>query len=170
MVGYSSGGFLDAAKQSGRDTIETEVVAIDDVVDQTVGLMKIDVQGGEMDVLLGARKTIANHGIDLIYCEYSGQEGVLEFFFENGYTVFFTEHLLVQRKPDDPIFSWHIVKEKALSSGRSAWTAWPPETMPRDAAGYADFMRSEDRRLMSCQTDLVCVSAGLLPVFSDVMR
>ncbi len=64
------------ASNSGLSTVvadpngETEVVTLDDILDpeQIVDLIKIDVEGDELDVLRGATRTIARHQ-PLLYVE-----------------------------------------------------------------------------------------------------
>lgn len=159
-VGYSSGGALKQGDvPKGRSTVEVEVVTIDSLVDTPVRFLKIDVQGGELGVLQGASRMIDRGQIDIIYCEYSGQDGVLEFLFERKMDVYDTTYLIVPRREEDALDDWDVIGTKALSNGRVASLAWPANR-PTDIEAYADFIRTQRPKRIVAQTDLVAVRSG----------
>jgi FkbM family methyltransferase len=53
-----NGGVTDGAGDSGASTVQVPMVALDDVLEGPVGMIKIDVEGYEGEVLAGARRTI----------------------------------------------------------------------------------------------------------------
>jgi FkbM family methyltransferase len=52
-------------------TIEVPMVRLDDVVAEHVDLLKIDAQGHDFRVLLGAETLIREHGVDIIHVEFA---------------------------------------------------------------------------------------------------
>jgi FkbM family methyltransferase len=67
---FSEGGGV-ASKFSDSGTSEVPVVALDDVLhNQQVNLMKLDIEGGEMEALQGARKLIERYRPGLAVCLY----------------------------------------------------------------------------------------------------
>lgn len=53
-----------------------EVVRIDDDVEETPTLIKMDIEGAEKDALLGCEKTIRNHRPKLAICTYHGYDDI----------------------------------------------------------------------------------------------
>lgn len=157
-IGYSSGGYLaeEANTINPEDSIiQVECVRLDDEVIGSPMFLKIDVQGGELGVLKGAKRLISD-GLPVIYCEYSGQEGVLEFLFEHNYVVFDQEYLIVPRTADDTLDDWDIHHEKFLSSGRKSFLGWP-KSRPKESKQFKEFMRSQRPKRMVAQLDLLCI-------------
>jgi FkbM family methyltransferase len=68
MVGYSSGGRLaEISSSSDKDSyIEVDVVRLDDMVNDLPVFMKVDVQGGELNLLKGA-SSLLQMGLPYIY-------------------------------------------------------------------------------------------------------
>lgn len=60
-------------KETGenQNLVTVKTVAIDDIVDEDVQVLKIDVEGCELRALLGARKLLLNHRVPFIPLEYS---------------------------------------------------------------------------------------------------
>jgi FkbM family methyltransferase len=170
LVGYSSAGYLDRndALSQARSKIEVHVVRLDDEIKEPVTFLKIDVEGGELDVLRGAEKVIRN-GVAMILCEYSGQAGVLEFLFDHCYCVFDSEYLIVPRREDDEMSGWLIAGKRRLSLGRLAYAAWPKK-IPRAQPGYAHFLQAQRRGRVAAQTDLFCIHEGFLEEFWRIQK
>jgi FkbM family methyltransferase len=80
---------LKSIRDDTRDIVKVELIAIDDLKLVACDFIKIDVQGMELEVLLGAEKTIRKFG-PTIYTENETRDGhadkLREFLFKLGYT------------------------------------------------------------------------------------
>jgi FkbM family methyltransferase len=147
-------------------TFTVPVVRLDDEVGEHVRFLKIDVQGGEYDVLKGARGLIETHGIDLIYVEFRGDLRVLRFVEAHAYTVFDGGYLawptrryvsnLLRRRTALAIPGWETVREVLVSTGHKAWHVWPPVPF-RSFAPYCAWFYATRFFVAGLQTDLLCV-------------
>jgi FkbM family methyltransferase len=61
-IGYSSGGKL-VCDESVGGVIDVDVARLDDIAEQIPFFIKIDVQGGELEVLKGAEKLLLKGGV-----------------------------------------------------------------------------------------------------------
>lgn len=152
MAGYSSVGFLipENAKLDAAKTIEVETVVLDDLVKQPVGMLKIDVQGGELGVLKGARQLITQHGVDLIFAEFTGDRRVLDLLISYGYDIYDCAYVIF----DEKCGVQELLKEPgtiAFSTGASGYEGYLGAAIPRDSEGYCAFFRP------GFQTDLLAV-------------
>lgn len=71
---YQSVKFVESCPTSldaDRSCMNIPVLPLDDVVSEHINLMKIDVQGHELDVLLGSLRLLGTFGIDIIISEVS---------------------------------------------------------------------------------------------------
>ena len=99
--GYSSSGMLVSKSEPTYNDVksaEVEVCSVDGTVAQHVRFMKVDVQGGEIDVLNGAKKAIRQHGIDVIFIEYEGDRRIIDFLLDEGYILFDSGQYLYSQK------------------------------------------------------------------------
>lgn len=168
-AGYSSGGALKQGDiPQGRSTTEVELVTIDSLIDTPVRFFKIDVQGGELGVLEGASSLFDRDQIDIVFCEYSGQDGVLEFLLERNMDVYDTTYLIVPRQEEDPLDDWEVIGKKALSNGRIASLAWP-SNRPTDVKAYAEFIRTQRPKRIVAQTDLIAVRPGFRAEYAQAV-
>jgi len=168
-VGYSSGGYL--RRDDGdlrRQEITVEVVKLDEDIQETPIFIKIDVQGGELDVLRGASGLIGT-GTPLIFCEYSGQKGILDFMVQHGYAIFDTEYLVVPRTDTDTLEEWEPVKRINLSSGKEALVCWP-KNRPSDLDSFQAFLAGQRPKRIAAQTDLICVHERSLQEVMSIAR
>lgn len=75
-------------------TTKTKVKSIDSMGHRSVGFVKIDVEGSELDVLKGAENTIQESHPDFLveifepFCKYPAEE-IFEFLFARGYQCFY---------------------------------------------------------------------------------
>jgi len=104
MQGYSSTGFLISGEENkptyssdGFQELKVETIAIADIIDTHVDFMKIDVQGGEFEVLKGCQRIIQNHGIDVMYVEFDGDRRIIELLSTLGYSIFDTDYLVIPK-------------------------------------------------------------------------
>jgi FkbM family methyltransferase len=158
MDGYSSVGLLVSdSDPRAANAITVETCRLDDLVSEPIRFMKIDVQGGEFEVLDGARRLFDHHGVELILTEFTGDERILSFLAERGYTIFDMEyHSSCPLGPLSPE-AWRILSAVSLSTGRTAVKATPLNA-PQDPSDYCAWFKSEYRRYRSLWTDLVAVA------------
>ncbi len=166
-AGYSSSGMLVPADDAHRHDARTrrvEVCSIDALVDEHVRLLKIDVQGGEMGVLRGAKETIERHGVDVIYVEYEGESEIVELLDQHGYVVFDSGVYVYSRKASGPApeeLSTRLVTHN-LSSGRPV-AKGAVSRRPLTAGDYTGWMHAFGR--LALYTDLVAVHRSAVPAF-----
>lgn len=140
-----------------------ETVAIDDVINKHIDFMKIDVQGGEYEVLKGSENTIKKHGIDLIYLEFSGDTKIIDFLYEQNYLIFDTDYVIIP-KVDTPILEdmgFYDLKTINLSTGVQAYTA----KLILKNSNYCHFLKEFNKNFGYIQTDLICVHSSFLDNF-----
>lgn len=171
MSGYSSTGFLTSEKKTkpppasaGFQEFTVDTVAIADLINSHVDFMKIDVQGGEFEVLKGCEPIMLNHGIDVMYVEFDGDRRIIELLNSLGYTIFDTDYLLIpkgdQRSLLDNI-GFYDFKELNLSTGRKAYRA----KLSLSNEEYCDFFDAFRAQCGQIYTDLICVSEPFLSSF-----
>ncbi len=66
------------SKVDASGSAQIEVVAIDDVIKDEITYIKMDIEGAEMDTLIGARKTITAYKPKLAICVYHKDSDLLE--------------------------------------------------------------------------------------------
>lgn len=167
--GYSSLGYieneaLEKPPKKGSSRVTVTATRLDSVVKKPVGFMKVDVQGGEYEVLQGSEALIKDYGVDIFFIEYGGQSEILEFLAARGYVLFDTPYLVIPSNVDQVLGDWRAVKTLQLSTGARAFYAWP-NSIPRDIRGHAAQMRNESRRLGHVFTDMLCVRREFMPIF-----
>lgn len=163
-IGYSSGGKL-VCDESVGGVVDVEVARLDDIAEQIPFFIKIDVQGGELEVLKGAARLLMK-GVPYLYLEYAGQPALLEYIANHNYVMIDTEHLIVPRAIDDFIDDYVIVGMKLLSSGRKAYVGHPL-FCERDLVGYEKHFMNQRPGRIGVQTDILCVHDS---VFSDFIK
>lgn len=172
-TGYSSTGFLVEGnaceafqkKRSTTQDFTVDAIAIDDLIDEHVDFMKIDVQGGEYEVLKGCQHIITHHGIDVIYLEFDGDRRILEYLTALGYTVFDSDYLLILKQDDlEPLkrVGFYNFEELNLSVGRKAYRA-KLQLCDEDYCAFLEAFRQQIGYFI--YTDLICVSPAFLSSF-----
>lgn len=168
-VGYSSLGYIvNENSPQANSSIKVPAVMLDDLVTEHVRFCKVDVQGGESSVLRGADKLIKNHGVDIFYIEFGGEEHILQFLEERDYVFFDNLYLLVAVRNKPSLLQWKDEKPVALSTGKEAFNAWP-RNAPRPCGDYCDWMREQTKEIGGVWTDMVCVHKSFLPSFLDAV-
>jgi len=174
LVGYSSIGRLvpiEKIKSYDSDlTSAVDVCCIDEYVTEHVLLIKMDVQGAEFEVLQGAKETIENHGISLIFTEFSGDIRMLEFIRDLGYVIFDTKYLFIPLVENVIPESFGMVDYEPLhlSTGKTAIEGFIP-SRPQGFPELCDFMKKIQNGLGHFQTDLFCVHSSFLPLFLNAL-
>ncbi|WP_414542638.1 FkbM family methyltransferase [Nostoc sp. CCY0012] len=71
-------------------TYQVNIKRLDEVIDKTIGVLKIDVEGHELSVIQGASQLIIDHKIrDIVFEEHEGYPSPVSDFLEtHGYTIF----------------------------------------------------------------------------------
>ena len=171
MPGYSPLGHL---APKGRDAgVPIETVALDDEIDEPVRFLKIDVQGGELDVLKGAARLMAGPGIDLVYIEFNGAPAVLGFLHALGYILFdcaymawptrrYFRNWLKRRRQDRVVPDWPILEQGVMSSGSKVAYVWPRVPV-RGFLPYCTWFFANRLLRSGLQTDLLCIHERFLP-------
>lgn len=177
LKGYSSLGFLaPAGARSGMTATPTvPVVRLDDEIREPVRFLKIDIQGGEHRMLLGAERLIATHGIDMMYVEFGGDIAVLRFLARHGYVIFdsvydawpshrYWRNRLSGRR--DRIPAWETVGTAPMSTGMVMRYVWPRIPLRRFRA-YCAWFRVVNKLFSGIQTNLICIHRDVLSRFSS---
>ncbi len=162
LSGYSSIGHIidERVSRPADQTISVPVTTVDEHVHERILFFKIDVQGGELNVLKGASRAF-DRGVDLLYIEFDGEREMLDFLFERDYLVFDHQYLLVPQVKNGPdLSSWDIVKDITLSTGHNSHYGWPKE-MPSDPGAYCNFFHSEAKKIGQVYTDIVAIRKDL---------
>jgi len=128
-VQYWGPGLLDT-----QDVMEVAIQTVDAFCHQRridrINILKLDVQGSEYSVLLGAQKMLSNHAIDIVYMEmitaptYIGQRNLHEYLalFESHNYVPFDFYNPVRKngfliQTDNIIISPHFLKTQLVTGG-----------------------------------------------------
>lgn len=162
--GYSSVGHIvtEGMDRAASKTITVPVTTVDEHVSDRVLFFKIDVQGGELNVLKGAEKTIAR-GVDILYVEFNGEIEILDFLHARGYVIFDHQYLITPLKEDADLSFWQLTKNFSLSTGQPSHYGWP-ESTPGDPVEYCEMFRREAAKIgtvHSVYTDIVAVREEL---------
>ncbi len=159
--GYSSAGYIVPPGKTldPNRTRTVPVTTIDENVAERVLFLKIDVQGGELNVLKGAAKTF-DRGVDLTFIEFGGEREVLQFLLDRDYQIYDHAYLLIPTVKAPDLSSWDVIWEGKLSSGQPAYRAWPRAT-PADPKGFCAMFRAERPKVGAIYTDIVAIRPGL---------
>ena len=174
LIGYSSiGRLVPLEKIKSYDSDLTSIVdvcCIDEYVTEHVLFMKMDVQGAEFEVLQGAKETIENYGISLIFTEFSGDIRMLELIRDLGYVIFDTKYLFIPLVENviPESFGMFDYEPLHLSTGKTAIEGFIP-SRPQGFSELCDFMKKMQNGLGHFQTDLCCVHSSFLPLFLNVL-
>lgn len=157
---YSSLGYIvkEGMKRDPVRQIEVDAVRLDSIVNERIGFLKIDVQGGEYEVLCGADKIIRGPGIDIILVEYNNDARLLNLLADLDYVIFDLEYLLYFENED--FLNNHMQKPRAahLTTGAKAWSGFLKGGVPRDFVGWSNFIASQ----RGVQTDLLAIQRKYL--------
>jgi FkbM family methyltransferase len=166
--GYSAvGELIDRNNPKAEQAVQVEVCRLDDEIQEHVRFLKMDVQGGEYNVLRGANALLTHYGIDIIVTEFSGDQRILTMILDAGYTVFDTGFVTGPRNPDDgPPPGWTKFKKLTLSTGAPGYQSEPDE-YPRSPGNYCAYLRDHRAKYGWIQTDLFCVKHSFM---RDVLK
>lgn len=195
FVGYSSLGFLSSAVGSRRIGIKghaawamrtianrlrrrppprrlkVETTSMDAMfAGQDVDFMKIDVQGGEREVLRGSDAMLRRRHIKILYIEWSGDPQVVDALTERDYRLYDSTYVAGPRVYKVEAFEkigFTLIDELRLSTGKVAYELLltDPQVSAIEAIG-----RVRQRGLGWIQTDLIAVSPDTIDTFLDAAR
>lgn len=109
--------------------IKVPLITIDDFCHKNgvshIDFLKIDTEGGEQDVVFGAKQMIGSHAVNIVQFEYGGcykdantkLETLYNFFTQNGYHIYkiLPNHLIEIKKWDDALESYKYSNYLAIS-------------------------------------------------------
>lgn len=156
MSGYSSVGYL-VEKPADTD-LSVESVRADSFISE-VDFVKLDLQGGELCALRGMSGFLDR--VSLMWVEYSGQKGLLDYLTDSGFLLFDTEYFFFGSPSDGARADFHVSRENVmLSTNRPAWFGFKKT---RWHSFEAEFIQMKAAGLV--QTDIVCVNRHALSAF-----
>lgn len=166
MPGYSSEGYLVPAdfKAPKGQSYDVDVVRLEDLLDEDVTLLKLDLQGGEYDAMVGLGRKISR--VRYCYIEFSLQWNTLDLLLRNDFVVFDTPFTGIPKiaigEAEQLFESPRIIN---LSNGFQAISG-VVRSLPRDRFGYQAFLEDfKKRNFHHLWTDLIGVHATALRPF-----
>lgn len=157
------------SKKGQRLTVDTTTLD-KEFAGRKIDFLKIDVQGGEERVLLGAAGLLAAGSIPLIYLEWNGPRAVVELLHRFGYAVFDSVYVVFPRGAPRSRFEelgLQFVGDVDLSSGQPAYEmilnggSIPPTDVVNRARAIG---------MAGIQTDLIAVHPNHLQVFMEALK
>ena len=89
-TGHRGGSHIAATGKATETSVEVQVKKLDDLISEPMGLMKIDVEGHEINVFKGAERTFSKQWIrDVVFEEHNPYPyATYHFLEEKGYTIY----------------------------------------------------------------------------------
>jgi FkbM family methyltransferase len=199
-AGYSSVGFLSSSTNGGNgrahrslqwvrrqilrrafrrpppQTLAVDTTSIDaEFAGEKIDFMKVDVQGGEAEVLKGADSMLSAGRINVLYIEWSGDPRVIESLSRHNYWIcdstYVAGHKVASRARADlerfEEIGFQILDELRLSTGEVAYEL----ILTREGVSPVDAMaKAKAHGLSWIQTDLIAVSAEGTGRFIEAAR
>jgi len=158
-LGGSAVGYLS------NDGLSVNCVKLSDIIKEHVLMMKVDIQGGEYNCLLGAEDLIDNYGIDIMLLEFSGDVRIIDFLIKKDYILFDTEYLQWNAKHNPSFYNNKLVEAEyqKLSNGLNGRRVFY-EDRPKDLNSYLRFLfyfENGYKDFDGQQTDLYCVHKSI---------
>lgn len=153
-------------KRDRREMIKVETTTIDtEFKNKEIDFMKIDVQGAEEKVLLGALNMLQSNRIHMMYIEWSGEQKVVELLANNGYQIYDSTYIAGPKIHDFQPFEeigFQYIDEVNLSTGNIAYemTLTDDNVTPDEAISEV-----RNRGIGWIQTDLIAISHKVLEQF-----
>ncbi len=170
LSGYSSVGYLldefksmKAENAPSEKLCEVPCVSADEVIPEycPVDVVKLDLQGGELNALLGMPRIISK--AEFLWVEYTAQRDLAAMLVDHGFLLFDTEYFFMGA-PTAEIQSRFTISnpEMMLSTGAKACFGFAKD-VPLE--NYEEWFKSMRQELNMVQTDLVCVHRDRLDSF-----
>jgi FkbM family methyltransferase len=163
--GYSSVGFLSCVSKIKEEhypngkKFRVDTVTLDsEFVDRHISFLKIDVQGAETKVLLGAKQLLHKNKIDVLYIEWSGESEIIDILTNNNYVIYDSTYMVVPNVYGITPFEamgFGSIKKLQLSTGKIAYDMILEEhgLSPSEAIS-----KVKEQKLGYIQTDIIAVS------------
>lgn len=167
--GYSSLGriALDRHKILNNE-IETNVQAVrlDSVLTTPIDLLKLDLQGGEYEALVGAEELFKTNAIKSLLIEFSGDHRCLDLIHQHGFTIFDNE---VTANFDANYYKGEIsiTKRVVKSTGVPATRFYFQDQKPTPFIDYCDRFKNAKKKGNYMQTDLIAIQNELVDQFEE---
>lgn len=172
LLNYPLIGFVYTLLGRSRpQLIKVESTTIDrELGNANIDFMKIDVQGAEEQVLLGAQNLLQGQKIDILYIEWTGEKAVVELLIANGYEVFDSTYVVGPKVHDKEPFEsigFKCIDEINLSTGHPAFefVLENNSLSPHDAIS-----KVKSSNLGWIQTDLIAVSRNKKGQFLEATK
>lgn len=166
LVGYSSVGHLVSGRATDKD-IEVECVTADEVIPAAVniGFVKLDLQGGELNALRGMSRILES--TKLMWVEFTGQAGLLDFLIEADFMLFDTEYFFMGSPQAPATTAFDVSRQDVvLSTGKMAWFGFRRKSWKNFEIEFGNARE----QLGMVQTDLVCINRRYMGEFIDAFR
>ena len=198
-AGYSSVGFLssNASPRYGRvekylrwvalrilnkksqrpplQTLTVDTTSIDtEFAGKKIDFMKVDVQGGEAEVLAGSDTMLQTRKIDILYVEWSGDPRVVKSLAGHNYRIYDSTYVVGHKMTDSAAdiqkleqIGFQFLGELKLSTGKVAYEL---VLAGEDVSPVEAMTRVKQLGLSWIQTDLIAVSDEASARFQDAVR
>lgn len=165
FAGYSSVGYLSSLSRVNKEhypngkTFQVDTVTMDsEFVSKHIDFAKIDVQGAETKVLLGAKQLLHENKIDVMYIEWSGESEIIDILSNSNYITYDSTYMVVPNVYDMAPFEamgFKSIEKLQLSTGKIAYDMVLEEDglTPLEA-----ILQVKERKLGYIQTDIIAVS------------
>jgi FkbM family methyltransferase len=167
LAGYSSSGRLTNSKPDGPNDLEVSVVAgdIDLALDQPIGVVKLDLQGGEEAAIEGLSSTLES-SVHLCWVEFLPRYtrySLMERLEGLGFEIFDTEYVFKGDPDEGASRLFKVVStSKVSSSGTRRWRGIPI----KEWVDYESQFEEARKKFGLLQTDLLCARGE----FADMIR
>ena len=132
---------------------------------ENIDLIKIDVQGAEVDVLHGAEIMLQEKRVDFLYVEWTGEQEILEILNGHGYQIYDSVYVVIPKNNDIQPYKeigYQYIKEIKLSTGIPAYEMF----FTNDAKSPLDAINEvHERGIGWIHTDLIAVSPNIMKKF-----
>ena len=175
--GYSSVGFLSTyspittfllskfsnlygslLKRQPPKVLEVDTTTVDEEFpNEVIDYLKIDVQGAEEEVLLGAIKALKDNRIHVLYIEWTGEEEIVGILSDCGYKIYDSTYIAVPKTPDKNPYidaGFDYAGEVNLSTGQISYELI---LRNKDIDPLSAIKNVQQRNLGYIQTDLIAV-------------
>lgn len=162
---------LHGSKKLESKKIRVKTTTIDSMFsEEEIDFIKIDVQGAEYRVLLGASNMLGRNKIGILYIEWTGERDVIELLTEYNYDIYDSIYVGFARCGDHRLFEkngFKIIRKIDLSIGRTAYEMiYQGDINDLFNALY----KIKSRGLGWIQTDLIALSQDKKDKFIEAVK
>lgn len=156
---------LRGKSASDAQLLDVATTRLDTALDEDhLDFVKLDLQGGELDALRGMGSLLAR--TDLLWVEFTGQAGLLDFLLDSGFLLFDTNYLC-PRLSNELLAQFHLAAARpiVLSTSQPALLA----TRTRDTGDFTAWFAHAKSSGVTLQTDLLAVNPGFIAGFLSLL-